>query len=56
MRKELIEGILASDQIGFHTDEYKQNFMQSCNSLLLVSLLFLSPCLFLLYEDYLSNR
>lgn len=34
VRKELIEGILASDQVGFHTDEYKQNFMDSCHSLL----------------------
>lgn len=34
VRKELTEGLLASDQIGFHTEEYKLNFMQSCNSLL----------------------
>ena len=44
VRKELTEGILASDQIGFHTDEYKQNFMQSCESLLWVFFLSLFSC------------
>ena len=37
VRKELTEGILASDQVGFHTDEYKVNFIQSCSSLLYVA-------------------
>lgn len=30
MRTELIEGMLASDLIGFHTEEYKQNFTGTC--------------------------
>ncbi|KAJ6122798.1 hypothetical protein N7512_005263 [Penicillium capsulatum] len=34
VRKHLIEGLLASDLIGFHTDEYKQNFIETCASLL----------------------
>ncbi|KAJ5691870.1 hypothetical protein N7462_001293 [Penicillium macrosclerotiorum] len=34
VRKHLIEGLLSSDLIGFHTDEYKQNFMDTCASLL----------------------
>ena len=34
MRKDLIEGILSSDLIGFHTDEYKQNFIDTCANLL----------------------
>lgn len=34
VRKHLIEGLLASDLIGFHTDEYKQNFIDTCASLL----------------------
>lgn len=34
VRKDLIEGLLASDLIGFHTDEYKQNFIDTCASLL----------------------
>lgn len=34
VRKILIEGMLASDLIGFHTDEYKQNFIDTCASLL----------------------
>lgn len=36
VRKDLIEGLLASDLIGFHTDEYKQNFIDTCASLLWV--------------------
>lgn len=36
VRKSLIEGMLASDLIGFHTDEYKQNFIDTCANLLLV--------------------
>ncbi|KAJ5953620.1 hypothetical protein N7454_000516 [Penicillium verhagenii] len=34
VRKHLIDGLLASDLIGFHTDEYKQNFIDTCSSLL----------------------
>ena len=34
VRKDLIEGLLSSDLIGFHTDEYKQNFIDTCASLL----------------------
>lgn len=34
VRKSLIEGMLASDLIGFHTDEYKQNFIDTCANLL----------------------
>ncbi|KAJ5039147.1 hypothetical protein NUH16_008928 [Penicillium rubens] len=34
VRKHLIEGMLSSDLIGFHTDEYKQNFIDTCASLL----------------------
>ncbi|KAJ5772625.1 hypothetical protein N7520_003154 [Penicillium odoratum] len=34
VRKHLIEGLLASDLIGFHTDEYKQNFIETCGNLL----------------------
>lgn len=34
VRKELIKGMLSCDQIGFHTDEYKQNFIESCCNLL----------------------
>ncbi|KAJ5889193.1 hypothetical protein N7504_010003 [Penicillium tannophilum] len=34
VRKQLIDGLLASDLIGFHTDEYKQNFIDTCSNLL----------------------
>ncbi|KAJ5101325.1 hypothetical protein NUU61_003547, partial [Penicillium alfredii] len=34
VRKHLIEGLLSSDLLGFHTDEYKQNFIDTCASLL----------------------
>ncbi|KAI9933566.1 hypothetical protein ASPWEDRAFT_53309 [Aspergillus wentii DTO 134E9] len=34
VRNELIEGMLSSDLIGFHTDEYKQNFTDTCARLL----------------------
>ena len=37
VRKDLIEGMLASDLIGFHTDEYKQNFTGTCVGLLYVN-------------------
>lgn len=30
VRNEMIEGMLASDLIGFHTEEYKQNFIGTC--------------------------
>ncbi|KAE8154762.1 glycosyl transferase [Aspergillus avenaceus] len=30
VQKSLLEGILASDVVGFHTDEYKRNFTESC--------------------------
>ncbi len=32
--KELLEGIIASDMITFHTELYKKNFLESCESLL----------------------
>jgi trehalose 6-phosphate synthase len=36
VRKHLIDGMLSSDLIGFHTDEYKQNFSDTCAGLLYV--------------------
>lgn len=36
VRDHLIEGILASDLIGFHTDEYKQNFVGTCVNMLVL--------------------
>lgn len=30
VRNELMEGMLASDLIGFHTEEYRQNFTGTC--------------------------
>lgn len=32
VKKNLLEGLLSSDLIGFHTDEYKQNFIDTCAS------------------------
>lgn len=32
--RELLEGVVASDVVGFHTDEYKLNFVDSCVGLL----------------------
>ncbi|KAJ5820570.1 hypothetical protein N7474_006161 [Penicillium riverlandense] len=34
VRRHLIDGMLSSDLIGFHTEEYKQNFSDTCASLL----------------------
>lgn len=34
VRNAMIEGLLSSDLIGFHTDEYKQNFIGTCVNLL----------------------
>ncbi|KAI9655197.1 MAG: hypothetical protein M1829_000693 [Trizodia sp. TS-e1964] len=34
MRKQLLEGILASNLIGFQTEEYCKHFLQTCNRLL----------------------
>jgi trehalose 6-phosphate synthase len=34
VRNELLEGMLAADLIGFHTDEYKANFIQTCAQVL----------------------
>ncbi|EPS26474.1 putative alpha,alpha-trehalose-phosphate synthase [UDP-forming] [Penicillium oxalicum 114-2] len=34
VEEELLKGILGSDVIGFHTDEYKKNFVTSCDILL----------------------
>lgn len=31
---ELLQGLLASNLVGFHTDEYKQNFINSCGLVL----------------------
>lgn len=33
---ELLQGLLASNLVGFHTDEYKQNFINSCGLVLYV--------------------
>jgi trehalose 6-phosphate synthase/phosphatase len=35
-RKELLEGILGADLIGFQTDEYCRHFLQTCSRLLCV--------------------
>ncbi|KAF7713450.1 Trehalose 6-phosphate synthase [Penicillium ucsense] len=32
--EDLLQGVLGSDVIGFHTDEYKKNFVASCDVLL----------------------
>lgn len=37
--KEILEAMLSSDIIGFHTDEYKQNFTESCATVLYASIL-----------------
>src|SRR5947209_7667074 len=34
MRKEIYDGILANDIIGFHTSSYRRNFLQCCRDLL----------------------
>lgn len=34
VQEELLHGILGSDIIGFHTDEYKKNFVTACDILL----------------------
>lgn len=47
---ELIEGMLASDLIGFHTDVYRQNFMGAS-----VNLLYVFSCKHLSAEIALSN-
>lgn len=31
VQKELLAGVLACDVVGFHTDEYKRNFVQCCS-------------------------
>ena len=36
VKKELLDGVLAADVIGFHTDEYKRNFTNTCSSILSV--------------------
>lgn len=36
VRDEMIEGLLASDLIGFHTEEYKQNFIGTCVNMYVV--------------------
>lgn len=30
MQKQLLKGVLGSDIIGFHTNEYKRNFTEAC--------------------------
>jgi trehalose 6-phosphate synthase len=30
VQKGLLKGLLASDVLGFHTDEYRRNFTESC--------------------------
>ena len=32
VQKQLLDGVLGSDLIGFHTDEYKANFASACGS------------------------
>jgi trehalose 6-phosphate synthase len=34
IRKEIFEGLLANDIIGFHTRSYRQNFLQCCRDLM----------------------
>jgi trehalose 6-phosphate synthase len=34
VQRELVAGVLAGDVVGFHTDEYKRNFIKSCASVL----------------------
>lgn len=36
VRNELLEGVLRSDLIGFHTNLYAENFMKTCSTLLYV--------------------
>ncbi|KAL5333301.1 glycosyl transferase [Aspergillus crustosus] len=31
VQKDLLEGVLACDLVGFHTDEYKRNFVECCS-------------------------
>ncbi|KAL4939677.1 hypothetical protein BDV06DRAFT_198368 [Aspergillus oleicola] len=31
VQKELLQGVLACDVVGFHTDEYKRNFIECCS-------------------------
>lgn len=33
-RTEVLEGILAADVIGFHTDEYRRHFLEACHEVL----------------------
>lgn len=30
VQKDLLKGLLASDIVGFHTDEYRRNFTEGC--------------------------
>ena len=36
VKRELLDGVLAADVVGFHTDEYKRNFTRTCSSILSV--------------------
>jgi trehalose 6-phosphate synthase complex regulatory subunit len=36
VRKELLEGVLGSNLVGFQTEEYGRHFLQTCNRLLCV--------------------
>lgn len=33
-RNEILEGVLAADVIGFHTDEYRRHFLEACYEIL----------------------
>lgn len=37
VEKDLLRGLLACDVIGFHTEEYKRNFTETCEHSLYVS-------------------
>jgi trehalose 6-phosphate synthase len=40
--KEILEGMLSSSLIGFHTEEYKDSFVESCRRIVYV---FSAPCM-----------
>jgi trehalose-6-phosphate synthase len=33
-KTEILDGVLASDVIGFHTDEYRRHFLEACREVL----------------------
>lgn len=36
-RKELLQGLLSCDLVGFHTSDYEEHFRKSCESILFVA-------------------